>query len=567
MTTALIGQCRRRDLRPRVGGGCVVLWWTGRIDNAAELAGDGADGEAANPAMFARSVYARHGLDGLRKIVGDWSVVIRDDRQGAIVLASDFAGVQPLYYCCGQDDLRWSAGLGALRHGIAERCDDHFIGGFIALGGCPGRTPFEHIRSVPPGKAVRITRQSASIHTFWSEGGLLGSASAGPSPDEQFRRLFRDAVAVRLNTPGTTIAELSGGWDSSAVVCVADSLIHDGVVPATGLATLSYVHEHSGDLPYIDEIERRRRQAGTHLSTAALPLFSAAVASSDLPGGVTPLQRAAAAVATRYRSAAFLTGQGGDLVCANWIDDSLQVARLVRTGRLGAACAEALSWSEATGVPVHGILASALAESLPRVLRIPLRRWWDGSAQHESRTVSLHPAFIGRSGIADFDDVFSTEWQSAPPERRRQLRELTIARELRALQAPEPLRHVGYTHPFFHRPLVEFLMRVPVDMLCAPGEPRRLMRRALGHLLPRALRSRRSKSLFGGPMLQAFAPFAAALLKTREWNVVARGWVDRASLQGRLERLTRGLPCHETQLRQILRLESWLCQAGQATLR
>lgn len=567
MDSALLGFCRRSDLRPRVDGRSVVLWWCGRIDNPLELSRHSAAGVPHdNPAALARAVYERHGIDGLRTIVGDWSAVIRDDRSGAIVLASDFAGVWPLYFDVGHDHVRWSPRLAALRQRSQERCDEHFISGFITSGGYPGRTPIEHIRSVIPGKAIRITRQAVSTHTFWSEARLLDPAPVARSDyDEQFRQLFREAVAVRLNSPGIAVAELSGGWDSSSVVCVADTLIREGAVPATGLATVSYVHERSTDVRYIDEVEQQRRQVGTHLSATTIPLFSAAVESSEWPGGVTPLQRAAAAAANRHYPGSFLTGQGGDLVCANWIDDSLQVAHRLRTGQFGMACAETLAWSRATGVPVQGILANVVAESLPRVLRSPVRRWRD-SREHAVRTMSLCAGFVRRTGLANIGDAFSSEWESAPPERRRQLRELNLTRELRSLQAPEPLRHFSYTHPFFHRPLIEFLTRVPVDLLCGPGQPRRLMRQALGRLLPIGLRGRRSKSLFGGPLLQAFVPFASALLKTREWNVVARGWIDRAGLRERLERLTRGLPCHEPQLRQILMLESWLCQAGQATL-
>jgi hypothetical protein len=47
---------------------------------------------------------------------------------------------------------------------------------------------------------------------------------------------------------------------------------------------------------------------------------------------------------------------------------------------------------------------------------------------------------------------------------------------------------------------------------------------------------------------------------------VSRGWVDRASLTARLRKLTLGLDCNETQLRQIILLEFWLrnCQFAPA---
>jgi hypothetical protein len=73
-------------------------------------------------------------------------------------------------------------------------------------------------------------------------------------------------------------------------------------------------------------------------------------------------------------------------------------------------------------------------------------------------------------------------------------------------------------------------MSVPADVLCQPGKPRLLMHRALGDLWPPKLRKRRSKSLFAAPWIEALRPLAPSLLKRPHWEVVSRGWVDRASL-------------------------------------
>jgi hypothetical protein len=133
-----------------------------------------------------------------------------------------------------------------------------------------------------------------------------------------------------------------------------------------------------------------------------------------------------------------------------------------------------------------------------------------------------------------------------------------MALELRTLQPPEPLQHLDYTHPFAHRPLVEFLMTVPTDVLCRPGEPRRLMRSTFSDLWPLKLRERRSKGSFNAPWQAATRPLARALLKAKTLHSVERGFVDRASVRSRLERLCLGLDCNESQLRQIILLELWL---------
>jgi hypothetical protein len=133
---------------------------------------------------------------------------------------------------------------------------------------------------------------------------------------------------------------------------------------------------------------------------------------------------------------------------------------------------------------------------------------------------------------------------------------------LRSLQTPEPLQYLDYTHPFAHRPLVEFLMTVPGDVICRAGEPRRLMRRALADLWPPKLRKRRSKGYFDAPWLEALRPLARDLLKTPQLLVIERAFVDRRSFLSRLERLSAGLECNESQLRQIILLELWLRKSG-----
>ena len=230
---------------------------------------------------------------------------------------------------------------------------------------------------------------------------------------------------------------------------------------------------------------------------------------------------------------------------------------------MGRACQDALAWSKILGLPVSWVLWRAFRAALPPFLAPPsIYAMPDGSYMPASTATSLLPGFCDRTGLSEPESFFSTDWMQAPPERRKHFRALSMMRELRSLQTPEPLQHLDYTHPFAHRPLVEFLMAVPADVLCRPGEPRRLMRSALSDLWPPALRRRRSKGLFHAPMREALRPLARDLLQGPALQVVERGLVDRASFLSRLERLSAGLECNETQLQQIVLLELWLRNRG-----
>jgi hypothetical protein len=188
----------------------------------------------------------------------------------------------------------------------------------------------------------------------------------------------------------------------------------------------------------------------------------------------------------------------------------------------------------------------------------------DGSYMPKCNETSLLPRFGNRAGLSEPGSFFSNAWMQAPPERRKYFHALSTMLELRTLQAPEPLQHLDYTHPFAHRPLVEFLMTVPADVLCRPGEPRRLMRLALSDLWPPKLRKRRSKGLFNAPWQDALRPLARDLLKVGQLQLVERGFLDRSSVLSRLDRLSSGLDCNEPQLRQIVLLELWLRNRGRS---
>lgn len=540
-----------------------VLHWDGRLDNRDDLLlrlRDSLRGDTGNAAI-AHATYERWGTDGLVHLIGDWSMVIRDLGNRTTVLASDFAGVRPLYYHIQAGRVLWSSRLQSLVEatGISD-LDEQYFAGFLTFGGCPNRTPYKGIYSVPPGHAVCVSSEGKSVRRFW-ELPVGDEVRYGSERryEEQLRALFREAVAVRLQTDSPVLAELSGGLDSSSVVCMANQLMRSGAARAPHLTGLSFTWRDSLDEPFIREVESHCEIEGVHISTHDVPLVAETEAGGAMPEPFQPLRASVAATARRLGAKTILTGQGGDLMTGNWFDDSLQVAASLRRLRVGRACEEALAWSKLLRLPIYRILWRAFRASLPPALA-PAAAYAaaDGSFAPKNDETSLVSSFRDRTGLSELGGFLSNDWMQARPERRKYFRVLATMLELRQLQPAEPLQHLDYTHPFAHRPLVEFLMTVPTDVLCRPGEPRRLMRSAFSVMWPRRLRARRSKGLFNAPWQEALRPLARALLKAKNLQTVERGFVDLNNVLSRLERLTAGLECNESQLRQIILLELWL---------
>ena len=540
-----------------------VVHWDGRLDNRYDLLALLADSlrdDTSNSAI-ALAAYERWGTNGFVHLIGDWSVVIRDHANRATVLASDFAGVRPLYYSVQRGDVFWSSRLQAVvdATGISE-LDEQYMGAFLLYGGCPNRTPYRGICSVPAGHAVCVSPTGTKISRFWNL--PIGDEVRYQNQhryEEQLRALFREAVSVRLQTEASVLAELSGGLDSSSVVSMANYLMRSAAVPAKALTSVSYVWRDSLDEPFIREMESFCGIDGVSISTDDAPLMSETQVGNAQPDMLWPLRSSVASLSRQLGANVLLTGQNGDLMMGNWFDDSLQLSASLRQFRLGRACKEAVEWSKILRLPVYRVLWQAACAALPSGLA-PAHVYaiTDGSYVVKSTETSLLPVLVNRLGLSEPGNFFLDDWMQAPPERRKYFRSLATTLELRTFQTPELWQHLNYTHPFTHRPLVEFLMTVPVEVLCGPGQPRKLMRSALSDLWPVKLRMRRSKGLFNRPWQAALSPLARLLMNGKQLHVVERGFVDRASVLSRLQRLAAGLDCNLDQMRYVIVVELWL---------
>ena len=540
-----------------------VLLWDGRLDNRSDLfllLRDYLRGDSSNAAL-ALAAYKRWGASGFVHLIGDWSLVIDDGANRTIVLASDFAGVRPLYYSVKSGRVLWSSHLQSLVDATRiSELDEHYVGAFLLYGGCPNRTPYRGIYSVPPGHTVCVSSIGTKINRFWSL--PIRDEIRYRSErryEEHLRALFREAVSVRLQTGGPVLAELSGGLDSSSVVSMANSLMRSGAVAARSLTTVSYVWRNSLDEPFIREMESFCGIKGVHISTHDAPLIGDKDVGAAQPEILQPLRRSVASLSGTLGAKVLITGQNGDLMMGNWFDDSLQVSAALRRFRIGRACEDALEWSKILRLPVYRILWQALCASLPPVLTpASVYAKNDGSYIVKNTETSLVSSLVDRLGLCQSRNTFSDNWLQASPERRKYFRSLSTTLELRTLQVPDLWQHLDYTHPFAHRPLVEFLMTIPTDILCRPGEPRRLMRSALSDLWPLKLQKRRSKGLFSVPWQEAMQSLSNTLFCSEHFELAELGFVDHANVLSRLKRLSLGLDCNQSQLRNIIILELWL---------
>ena len=551
---------------PHAAGGFAVspqgdcCCWDGRLDNRAdllrrlELPADCGDGD------IVLALYDRAGVDGLKDVIGDWSLAIWDARRRTAVLASDFAGVRPLYYArCGHTWC-WSSSLADLAAWADNPAiDEIYAAGFLARGSAVERTPYRGIRSVLPAHAIEISGDRLEKREFWSLNGHRELRYQDErSYQEQFLDLFRRAVEARLSVASPNCAELSGGLDSSSVVCMADRLGKGAGSGFRGLYTFSYTHDRCPDEKYFLEVERNCTVSAAHLQLPEYPSVTPVLAGYAAPAWWEPRFRELSRRMAAIGSGVLLTGQLGDFITGNTNDDTDQVADSLSRLRFRQAATDAYGWARSLRAPIYPILWRGLRMAWSSWTP-PLAAISNPAGLPTSTEDSLAPALWAQLFVEERERSRTSAWRSARPGLRRRLRDLDSMLQTRRLQTPEALQHVSVTHPFAHRPLVEFMTSIPGRVVCSPGQPRRLMRRAFEGLLPPLVLNRKSKAAYTAAYVGALFPMAAEMLHHPDQiQVIERGYAKRESLVGRLENFMQGLECNESQLRAVILFEYWL---------
>jgi asparagine synthase (glutamine-hydrolysing) len=516
-------------------------------DSAADLEADGA---------VALALYEKAGDAGLGSLIGDWSLAIWDAQARAITLASDFAGVRPLYYYASGGAVAGCSSLRILaRWTSTVELDDDYIVEILVRGASACRTPYCGIRAVPPGVALRFVLGRMSTTTFWRlNPGIRVRYTDERMYAERLYMLFEEAVRVRMPAASPAHAELSGGLDSSSIVCMARRLMAEDRVSSTKLTAVRYCDPGSRDERFARLVMQECGLESEDLDVRDYPFVTAESPGDSAPSWWTSRNAELGRRMTAAGSTTLFTGRTGDLLMGNWHDESDRVADLLRQGALGRACVEAHDWSRALGLPVYRILWRAFRLNVPFLC--PPTQSAAALPRYNEDSLSDRARKRAAQLLASQSDL---TWREAPVARRRHFRMVAEILATRTLEVPELLFPIFYTHPFVHRPLVEYMLAIPDEIVCGIGEPRRLMRRAFAGLLPRAVLRRKSKASFHSVFSNAIRPLAAELAERPMRSVlVARGFVDARQLEVRLRRFLNGLDSNEAQLRQLILVEFWL---------
>jgi len=234
----------RRETQPHISSSGAVITWDGCLDNRADLINELRDVVAfdSTDVAIVAAAQERWGADCFAKLIGDWALSIWNPDNRSLVLAKDPIGTRHLYYSFDNNQVTWSTILDPLVRvaGKTFALDEEYIAGWLSMFPAAHLTPCVGIHSVPPSSFALLRPESCTVRKYWDfDPYKKVRYRTDAEYEEHFRTVFAKAVQRKLRSDKPVLAELSGGRDSSSIVCMAGTVIDGGGADTPRLDTIS----------------------------------------------------------------------------------------------------------------------------------------------------------------------------------------------------------------------------------------------------------------------------------------------------------------------------------------
>ena len=556
----------RRESQPHVTSSGAIFTWDGRLDNRTELIG-----QLGNPVTahstdleIVSAAYECRREKSFAMLIGDWALSIWNPHTRSLVLAKDPIGARQLYYSIDSFQITWSTILDplVLFAGRSFALCEEYIAGWFSTLPAAHLTPYVGIRSVPPSSSVLIQPGKHIVSKYWDfdPSKRIRYRSDG-AYEEHFRSVFGEAVRRRLRSDSPILAELSGGMDSSSIVCMADALIAQGDAGTPRLDTISYYDDSEpnwNERPYFAKVEAKRGRTGIHIDVGKRQPFAFETDNDHF--AATPstgrdrrseASRQFAACMTSQGYRVLLSGSGGDEVTGGVPTPVPELADLLARGHFRTLAHQLKVWALNKRKPWFHLFFSAATGFFPQALiRAP---------KHKRPAAWLNADFVKRNRAALHGYPRRLILIGPLPTFQENLSTLEVLRRQLASAAlpSEPLYEIRY--PYLDRGLLEFIYSIPREQLVRPGQRRSLMRRALTGIVPDDLLNRKRKAYVArGPIADISAHWTGYADLAQHMISDNLGIVETNAFVAGLQKARHGKEVPVVALMRTLSIEIWL---------
>ncbi|MHC4549819.1 MAG: asparagine synthase (glutamine-hydrolyzing) [Planctomycetota bacterium] len=556
--------------------GRAVIVFNGEIFNYVELRRDlearGHVFRSTGDTEVLLAAYREWGRDCLAKLNGMWAFLIFDRERGRIFGSRDRFGIKPLYWHRAGDTYLFASEIKAIRlSGLYQPEPDWETAAEFLVN--TNRSAADHgeatfyagVQQILPGTSFELDLQGGwSTSRYWSLADYPTEEMDDPSTE--FAELFEDAVRLRLRSDVPVGVCLSGGLDSTAIICAmarqrqkagasADEPLHSFCYHARQFDETRYVNDTLAQTgAVLNRIELCGAMDWDRLQQM-MWFYDQPVYGVTALVGFELMQLAASKGVKVVQN-----GQGADEALAGYYDFFRQYwYTLLQQGRLGAVRREIEEYAAA-----HALDARTLRRWLRTFfVRTQLRRsrtyrWL--AALRQRRAAARNPWYRG--------PVIEHYPRDVPPhvpatlrvglERNVEVRPLP--HELRAEDRNSMAHSVEARLPFMDYRLIALAFRIPDRWKIRGKWNKYILRESMRGRIPESIRTRvdkmgfptQARDWFAGPWYEPMQD----LLASREAR--ERGIYRVENLRRDLEAHRRGeIDVSEPLLFNVAQMEFW----------
>jgi asparagine synthase (glutamine-hydrolysing) len=555
----------RREKQPYISSSGAVITWDGRLDNRAELISELSDSLTTGSTDVAIVAVAseKWGANCFAKLIGDWALSIWNPGNHSLMLAKDPMGTRHLYYSFDNNQVTWSTILDPLVRlaGKTFALNEEYIAGWFSMFPAVHLTPCIGVHSVPPSSSVLLRSGQHAVSKYWDfdpEKKIRYRTDA--EYEEHFRVVFANSIQRNLRSDRPVLAELSGGRDSSSIVCMADTIIARRTADTPSLDTISYYDDSEpnwNERPYFTKVEEKRGCTGWHVNVGARdPEDKPALLPSECHDRFVPTPGYDGRTSPQIRmcmasqgNLVVLSGIGGDEVMGGVPTPAPELRNLLARAQFCALAHQLKVWALEKRKPWFHLFWGAARgffplAGVPKYIRpVPwlqssfAKRHWSALTGYGSRTKLFGPLPSSQESVGTLDAL------------RRQLGHTALP-----FEPPFEKRY-----PYLDRDLLEFMFAIPREQLVRPTQRRSLMRRALVGIVPDEILNRKTKAFVArSPMVAISNNWAHFAGMTQNMLSGSLGIVDPERISEALQKVRRGEEVPMVILLRTLFLEGWL---------
>lgn len=523
--------------------GRYVITFNGEIYNFPELRAEletlGHRFRSKTDTEVILAAFASWGKACLSRFNGMWAFAIHDIPGAMIFAARDRFGVKPFHYVSVDDCFAFGSEIRQLLPllpsvGANPRAVSEFL--LSGVQASATETFFEEIHSLAPGHYLTYDLRSerCAVERYYSLSDRLAGTDepSGLDAVQDFKRIFEDAVRLRLQSDVRVGTCLSGGVDSSSIALVASGMqrssggIPFGAVTAISESPRNSEESYAERVVAAGELDWIKVRPGYDDFCRMLP---GVVSSQEEPfASASICMQAFVMEAARQNGiVVLLDGQGGDETMLGY--ERYYAAYLIDLWRTGGGRALFQGVRDAThsnfNMNVARLAAFLLYMTVPTVRHL-----------HQSRRASyLKEVHALPAWVENFSSAF------------RDVRRLQIL-EIESITLPALLRYedrnsmafsIETRLPFLDYRLVEKAISLSPRLKMRDGWTKWALRQSMSDVLPREIAWRRDKIGFAAPDDIWLTRHAEAMERQVSRSLLIERFCDASALRRRFRAIDR----------------------------